>query len=164
MQATAERPPQQAGPPLPESGDKVSKKEQILSLYGSGVQSIDDLAALTEARPSYVGSVLAKAGYTTGYHDLYTSTASRMNAYSKFFTGRLGFRDVKTAESSLRFIDRMHRQFQRTGDRAGQHHAMMMAMVMYNRARWTGKQEEAEVFRRWLTQQLAGEGAPPLHS
>jgi hypothetical protein len=34
-----------------------------------------------------------------------------------------------------------------------------MALTMFNRARWTGKAREADVFRRWLEQRLA-EAAP----
>jgi hypothetical protein len=34
-----------------------------------------------------------------------------------------------------------------------------MALTMYDRARWTGKEDEAEPFRRWLIEKLgAGEG------
>ena len=91
----------------------------------------------------------------TGYFDLYTSTGRAMNVYSKFFRGKLGFRDVETTERSVRLIDRMYRQFEARGDRSGQHHAMMMAMTMFNRARWTGKDAEADVFRAWLHRQLA---------
>jgi hypothetical protein len=29
-----------------------------------------------------------------------------------------------------------------------------MALTMFNRARWTGKEPEAEVFRRWLRERL----------
>ncbi len=137
-----------------DAGKRLTKKEQILSLYMAGIGSVEDLATLTDARPSYVGAVLQQAGYVNGYHDLYTSTANPMNAYSRFFAGRLGFKDVRTARESIRLIDHFHRQFDRIGDRAGQHHALVMAMTMFNRARWTGKEEEAEVFRRWLVRRL----------
>ena len=142
----------------PADADPVSKKEQILSLYLAGVQAVEDLALLTDSRPSYVASVLQEEALVSGYFDLYTSTSSPMNVYSKFFAGKLGFKDVATAERSVDHIDRMYRQFERTGDRAGQHHALMMALVMFNRARWTGKVAEAEVFRRWITDQIQ-EGA-----
>lgn len=143
---------------LPDEGHAATKKEQIVALYFAGIHTIEDLSLLTDARPSYVASVLQEEGLVTGYFDLYTSTGNPMNVYSKFFAGKLGFKDVSTAERSVDLIDRLHRQFERTGDRAGQHHALMMALVMFNRSRWTGKQDEAEVFRRWLADQLA---APP---
>jgi hypothetical protein len=73
-----------------------------------------------------------------------------MNVYSKFFANKLGFKDEETARASLELIDRLHRQFEFAGDRAGQHHALTMALTMYNRARWTGKSAEAAVFREWL--------------
>lgn len=147
-------------PGLPD--EPVTKKEQIIALFFSGVQAVDDLAMLTDARPSYVASVLQEAGLASGYFDLYTSTSNPMNVYSRFFAGKLGFKDVETARQSVAHIDRMHRQFERTGDRAGQHHALMMAMVMFNRARWTGKEAEAEVFQAWLLEQI--EQALPLEA
>lgn len=39
-------------------------------------------------------------------------------------------------------------------DRAGQHHALVMALTMFDRARWTGKTVEADIFRQWLQEQL----------
>jgi len=41
-----------------------------------------------------------------------------------------------------------------TGDCAGQHHALSLALTMFNRARWTGKAREAAVFRAWLVSKL----------
>jgi hypothetical protein len=39
--------------------------------------------------------------------------------------------------------------------RAGQHHALEMGLMMLDRARWTGKLEEAEIYRRWLAHKLS---------
>jgi hypothetical protein len=133
---------------------RVSRKEQILSLFLSGISEVEDLAMITGARPSYVGSVLHEAGLKTGYFDLYTSSAHPMNVYSKFFANRLGFKDEETARQSIEIIDRLYRQFELAGDRAGQHHALMMALVMFDRARWTKKGPEAEIFRQWLTARI----------
>lgn len=135
--------------------EPTSKKEQIISLYLDGVQTVEDLALLTDTRPSYVATVLQDEGLASGYFDLYTSTSNPMNVYSKFFGGKLGFKDVPTAQESVDYIERMHNQFERTSDRAGQHHALMMALVMFNRARWTGKEDEAEIYRRWLLETLS---------
>jgi hypothetical protein len=140
-----------------------TKKDQILTMHAAGLGDVDDLAMMTDSRPSYVASVLQEAGLLEGYFDLYTTTGEPMNIYSKFFANRLGFRDVATAEASVGLIDQFHRQFERVGDRAGQHHALVMAMTMFDRARWTGKTAEADVFRRWLLDRLeeaAGEAAP----
>jgi hypothetical protein len=145
----------------PERGEqrarRVSKKDQILSLYTSGLGDVEDIAMITGARPSYVASVLQESGLMTGYFDLYTTSSHPMNVYSKFFAGKLGFKDVETARASVEIIDLLYNQFELAGDRAGQHHAMMMGMTMFDRARWTGKEEEADVFRRWLRARL-GEG------
>jgi hypothetical protein len=54
----------------------------------------------------------------------------------------------------VELIDRVYRQFELAADRAGQHHALLMALTMFDRARWTNKGPEAEVFRRWLTERL----------
>ncbi|MDX1420235.1 MAG: hypothetical protein R3181_09730 [Rubricoccaceae bacterium] len=137
--------------------EPTSKKEQILALHLAGVEDVEDLALLTQSRPSYVASVLQEEGLEEGYFDLYTSTTHPMNVYSKYFAGRLGFKDVAAAEASVRLIDRLHQQFAIAQDRAGQHHALLMALTMYDRARWTGKEAEAEPFRRWLAAQLDGD-------
>jgi hypothetical protein len=134
---------------------RMSRKEQILSLYTSGMNEVEDLAMITGARPSYVGAVLNDAGLQTGYFDLYTSTAHPMNVYSKFFANKLGFKDEAAARASVALIEHCYRQFELAGDRAGQHHALVMALVMFDRARWTRKGPEADIFRQWLTARLA---------
>jgi len=138
----------------PDQAQRPSKKEQIISLFSAGVGDVADIAMITGSRPSYVSNVLAGAGLHHGYFDLYTSTDRPMNVYSKFFAGSLGFRDVEAARRSVELIDRLHRQFELAGDRAGQHHALLMALAMFDRARWTTKSAEADVFRRWLMDRL----------
>lgn len=133
---------------------RASKKEQIIALYVSGMSEVEDLAIITGSRPSYVGSVLQEAGLISSYFDLYTSTAHPMNVYSKFFANKLGFKDEEAAQASVELIDRLYGQFEFAEDRAGQHHALMMALVMFDRARWTGKGREADTFRRWLMHRL----------
>jgi hypothetical protein len=133
---------------------RVSKKDQIISLYTSGIGEVEDLAMITGARPSYVASVLQESGLMTGYFDLYTTSAHPMNVYSKFFANRLGFKDEATARSSVEIIDRLYRQFELARDRAGQHHALVMALTMFDRARWTNKMSEAGIFRDWLRGRL----------
>ena len=134
---------------------KPSKKDQIIALFLSGMGEVEDIAIITGSRPSYVGAVLQEAGLVSGYFDLYTSTAHPMNVYSKFFANKLSFRDEESARASVELIDRLHGQFEFAGDRAGQHHALSMALTMFDRARWTGKGREAEVFREWLMLRLS---------
>ena len=142
----------------PEGGEqrtrRISKKDQIISLYLSGMGDVEDLAMITGSRPSYVGSVLQESGLVTGYFDLYTSTAHPMNVYSKFFAKKLGFKDQEAARNSVELIDRLYHQFELAQDRAGQHHALSMALTMFDRARWTGKRDEADIFRHWLLARL----------
>ncbi|MFQ5568671.1 MAG: hypothetical protein ACE5G0_03290 [Rhodothermales bacterium] len=134
--------------------EAVSKKDQIISLFLSGVGEVEDLAMLTGTRPTYVASVLRDENLRQDYFDLYTSTVHPMNVYSKFFAGKLGFKNVETAQRSVALIDQHYHHFDVAQDRAGQHHALVMALTMFNRARWTGKRHEAEVYRRWLVAQL----------
>lgn len=133
---------------------KPSKKDQILSLFRSGLGDVNDIAMITRSRPSYVASVLQSEGEMSGYFDLYTTTSEPMNVYSKFFANRLGFKTVEDARESIELIDRLYRQFDLAGDRAGQHHALVMALTMFDRARWTDKWAEADVFRRWLAERI----------
>lgn len=132
-----------------------SKKASILSLYNSGTKEIEAIAAMSGAKPSYVGSVLQKEGLIDNYFDLYTSNAHPRNIYSKHFQGKLGFKDVFTARRGVENLERIYNQFADTQDRAGQHHALEMALTMLDRARWTGKLDEAEVYRRWLVNKLS---------
>ena len=161
MSSKAKKSAGAAPPRARKSSSRPSKKDQIVSLFLSGMGEVEDIAVITGARPSYVASVLQEAGLHSGYFDLYTSTSQPQNVYSKFFAGKLGFKDVETASESVALIDRLYRQFEFAGDRAGQHHALTMALTMFDRARWTGKGREAEVFLNWLTARL-GEAALDL--
>src|SRR5438105_2191318 len=137
---------------------KISKKDQILALHASGISQVGDLALITHSRPSYVASVLHESKQKPAYFDLYTSTAQPMNVYSKFFAKKLGYKDESAARHSVELIDHFYRQFELAGDRSGQHHALLMALTMFDRARWTGKEREAEAFRQWLASRLREAG------
>ena len=88
-----------------------SKKDIILSLFNSGTSEIEAISAISGAKPSYVGSVLQQAGLIDNYFDLYTSTALPMNVYSKHFRGKLGFKDVETAQKSVRNLEQSYHYF-----------------------------------------------------
>jgi hypothetical protein len=132
-----------------------SKKDMILSLFENGTTEVETIAAISGAKPSYVGSVLHQAGLIDNYFDLYTSTNHPMNVYSKHFRGKLGFKDVETARRSVRNLEEAYRYFEKLQDRAGQHHTLEMGLTMLDRARWTGKMEEAEVYRLWMVNKLS---------
>ena len=127
-----------------------SKKEQILELYEAGTGDIAEIVRRVKARPSYVAQVLQSAGHLEGYFDLYTTTGKEQNVYTRFFRNVLSFKTVEAARESVQRIDRLYNYFERLGDRAGQHQAMVLALTGKNRARWSGKQEEALVFSEWL--------------
>jgi hypothetical protein len=140
-----------------------SKKEQVATLYNLGITNVEELALLTQARPSYIAAILRDANVLSGYFDLYTTSGRPMNVYSKFFAGRLGFKDVPTARRSVAYIDQLHALFAQNSDRAGQHHALLMALTMFNRARWSNKMAAAQVFGDWLQEQLQSPATPALH-
>jgi hypothetical protein len=140
---------------------RATKKEQIVSLFASGVTDVGAIADITAFRPSHIASVLQEADLIKGYFDLYTHCDRPMNVYSQLFAGQLGFRDEDAARESVKLLDQAYRGFERAGDRAGQHHALVMALTMFDRARWINKGREAEVFRQWLVDRLLEiEGAP----
>jgi hypothetical protein len=129
---------------------KTSKKNRILDLFKSGVTDIGELAKSADTKPSYVASVLQTAGLITGYFDLYTTTALDQNLYSRFFRNALSYKTVELARESVARIARLYEYFERLGDRAGQHHAEVLALIGRNRARFSGKKEEARLFEDWL--------------
>ncbi len=147
--------PKRPAPQKPESRARVSKKDQIHALFMGGITDVEDLALITHSRPSYVAGALQESELLRGYFDLYTSSSQTMNVYSKYFAGKLGFKDEETARHSAELIDHYYRQFELAEDRAGQHHALVMALTMFDRARWTGKETEAAIFSDWLTARLA---------
>jgi hypothetical protein len=140
----------EAGAEAEEAVEHRSKKERILELYEAGTGDIAEIVRRVKARPSYVAQVLQSAGHLEGYFDLYTTTGKEQNVYTRFFRNVLSFKTVEAARESVQRIDRLYNYFERLGDRAGQHQAMVLALTGKNRARWSGKQEEALVFSEWL--------------
>ena len=130
--------------------EQRTKKEQIVSLFESGTKDIAEIVRRVKARPSYVAQVLQQAGHLDGYFDLYTTTGREQNVYTRYFRNVLHFRNVEAARESVARIDRLYNYFERLGDRAGQHQAMILALTGKNRARWSGKTEESQVFSDWL--------------
>jgi hypothetical protein len=135
-----------------EAAEHRSKKEQILALFAGGTSDIAEIVRQVKARPSYVAQVLQSAGLLDGYFDLYTTTGREQNVYSRYFRNVLAFRNVEAARESVARIDRLYNYFERLGDRAGQHQAMVLALTGKNRARWSGKAEESQIFSEWLAQ------------
>ena len=133
-----------------EPAEQRTKKEQIVSLFESGTRDIAEIVRRVKARPSYVAQVLQQAGHLDGYFDLYTTTGREQNVYTRYFRNVLHFRNVEAARESVARIDRLYNYFERLGDRAGQHQAMILALTGKNRARWSGKQEESQIFSDWL--------------
>jgi len=133
-----------------EPAEQRTKKEQIVSLFESGTKDIAEIVRRVKARPSYVAQVLQQAGHLDGYFDLYTTTGREQNVYTRYFRNVLHFRNVEAARESVARLDRLYNYFERLGDRAGQHQAMILALTGKNRARWSGKTEESQIFSDWL--------------
>ena len=133
-----------------EQAEHHTKKELILGLYEQGTTDIAEIVRKVKARPSYVAQVLQHAGHLEGYFDLYTTTGREQNVYTRYFRNVLAFRNPEAARESVQRIDRLYNYFERLGDRAGQHQAMVLALTGKNRARWSGKLEESQVFNDWL--------------
>jgi len=127
-----------------------TKREQILSLYEGGTKDIAEIVKQVKARPSYVAQVLQQAGHLEDYFDLYTTTHAERGVYSRFFRNVLSFRNVETAQESCLKLSRLYDYFERLGDHAGQHHATILALTGKNRARWSGKMDESQIFSDWL--------------
>ena len=137
-----------------------TKKTQIISLYTNGINDIQELATLTESKPSYVATVLQDSGLLTGYFDLYTHSTHPMNVYSQLFRQKLGFKDEATSRAGVDLLEHHYRLFAGEKDRAGQHHALSVALTMYDRARWCGKQKEADIYKNWLLSHLDDDREP----
>jgi hypothetical protein len=129
--------------------DEPTKREQVLALYEGGTKDIAEIVRQVKARPSYVAQVLQKAGLMDEF-DLYTTTDAERNIYTRYFRNVLNFKDVGAARESVKRINRLYNYFERLGDRMGQHHACVVALTGRNRAKWSGKAEESEVFAGWL--------------
>lgn len=144
----------------PESPKSLSKKEKIVEAYQRGEKDILKIAGLIQCRPSYVAQILQNAGLIDGYFDLYTSTKVPQNVYSPFFEDVLSFKNMAAAQESVRQLDSLYRYFESLDDHAGQHHAMTLALIGLNRARWSGKNEESLLFRDWLYKKSAPAARP----
>src|ERR1051325_9268862 len=115
-----------------ESAEHHTKKELILRLYEQGTTDIAEIVRQVKARPSYVAQVLQQAGHLDGYFDLYTTTGREQNVYTRYFRNVLDFRSTEAARESVQRIDRLYNYFERLGDRAGQHQAMVLALTGKN--------------------------------
>ena len=145
---------------------RMTKKDLALSLSAAG-RTVEEIARALETHPSYIANVLAAAGKTSDYTDLYVSSSAQ-NGYAKQFQGALRFKNLDAARESVARLDELYTLFEREHDRRGQHQAQMMALVGKNRAEGIGKFAEAQVFADWLIKRLASRtaelerlGSPP---
>lgn len=131
---------------------RLTKKDLALSLHAAG-RTVEEIARALETHPSYIANVLAASGKTPDYSDLYV-TSTALSGYAKQFQGVLRFKDMASAQESVRRIDAMYHQFEQQRDRRGQHQAQLMALIGKNRAEGIGKYSEAQLFADWLVNHL----------
>jgi hypothetical protein len=130
--------------------DEPTKREQILALYEGGTKDVEEIAHQVKARVSHVIEVLHRAGHLGCHWDLYEITDAERAIYARYFRTVLDLKDVEAARESVTRIDRLFNYFERLGDRMGMHHAQIVALTGKNRARWSGKLEESQIFSDWL--------------
>jgi hypothetical protein len=126
------------------------RSQQIVELYEGGMTDIAEIVRAVGARPYAVAKALQRAGHLAGYFDLFTSTTREQNLYARFFRRKLKFNSPGAARRSVEYIDGLYGYFGRLGDRAGQHHAQVVALTGQNRARASNRHEEARIFHDWL--------------
>jgi hypothetical protein len=131
---------------------RVTKKARVLDLYAAG-GTVEAIARQLDTQPSYVANVLAIAGQTPTYHDLYVSSTVQ-SGYAQPCRGLLRFKDVQAAQHSVRQLETLYRACEQHHDRRGQHQAQVLALIGKNRAEGIGKYAEAQVFADWLVQHL----------
>jgi hypothetical protein len=132
---------------------RLTKKDLALSLHAAG-RTVEEIARALETHPSYVANVLAAAGKTPDYSDLYVSSTAQ-NGYAKRFQGVLRFKDMDAAKESVAQIDEIYHAYEQERDRRGQHQAQLTALIGKNRAEGVGKFAEAELFAKWLMNHLS---------
>jgi hypothetical protein len=139
----------------PRSRDKIrTKKCQILQAWESGERDIRLIALELISTPSYVASVLQAQGLIQGYQDLYTSSRNALNIYTQDLEERIGFKDMECARRGVAKLEEAYHGLGEMKDRAGQHHFMALSLMMFNRARYSGKISEANLYRDWLIKHL----------
>ena len=141
---------------------RITKKSLVLSLHADG-STVEEIAQALDTSPSYVANVLAAAGKTPDYHDLYVSTAA-LSSYAKELQGVLRFKDVESARASVQRLDQVYHAFAQQRDHRGQHQAQLLALIGKNRAEGIGKYDEARLFADWLRAHLAVQPPTPEQS
>lgn len=125
-------------------------QEKVLDLYNAGTTNINEIAQQLKLHPAFVAQVLRQAGLLTGYFGSYLVSEEAQSVYSRFFRHVLSYKNVEAATKSIDRINSLYQYFEEIGDREGMHQAMVLALTGKNRARWSGKQEEAKIFGDWL--------------
>lgn len=131
---------------LDQHDQRVSRAEQVATLFSAGITDPDDLAMLAGVPRGYVLETLAaEAG---------THAPRHAGTYESFFSEGFGVENAAAAEQSVRLLDTLYFRFGLAHDHAGQLATMQTALRLYNQARWAGHPEAAAVVHDWLTRSI----------
>lgn len=125
---------------------RISRAEQVATLFAAGITDPDDLAMMAGVPRGYVLETLAAEA---GAHETH-----RAGTYEAFFSEGVGVSDTAAAEQSVRLLDTLYFRFGLAHDHAGQLATMQTALRLYNQARWAGHPEAAAVVHDWLTRSI----------
>ena len=146
----------------------LSKKQIILDLCRSGglerakerdlrrIQTAvrQHLANNGNTSLSYIASVLREAGVEVDYQDRFTDPAME-EPYASRLKGVLQFRDLTSAENSLRNLDQIYREYREAADREGTSLVRSIVIKGKERASSLARNRRTRPEKRWEKQEVA---------
>jgi hypothetical protein len=123
----------------------ADKRAELLRLWRSeGQRDLASLTVLLRARPASIVRALQEEG------ELSETVSAEQLVYARYFRGVLRTDNRRWVVDTIIRLQRLWMYFERLGDRTGQHQVMVMALTGFNRLRWAGRTEEAELFWTFL--------------
>jgi len=95
-----------------------AQKIELSDLHAGREELRRHLGAGDRTSLGYIAAVLREVGYEVQYEDAYSDPVMP-EAYATCLKGALEFRDLASAEQSLRRIDGIYRDYTQSGDRQG---------------------------------------------
>ena len=143
----------------------LSKKQVILDLWRSreleraGERDLRRIQAgvrqrLANPSLSYIASVLREAGVALDYQDRFADPAME-EPYASRLKGVLQFRDLTSAENSLRNLDQIHREYREAADREGTSLIRSIVLKGKERASSLARNHRISPEKRWEKKEVA---------
>ncbi|HEV2177105.1 MAG TPA: hypothetical protein VGW33_07875 [Terriglobia bacterium] len=104
---------------------------------------------------SYVANVLRHTGLVVGYEDRYVSPVLP-EPYAARLEGALEFRDLESAEASLRKLDALHQEYRAAPDPVGVRLVRALVLKGKQRAESLARNPRVKAEKRREKQELAG--------